>query len=308
MTLRWNKIGHVFAQDGSLPWAVDSALTPTPYAIREDEIRVYAGFRDGEGISRIGYVDVSASDPQRVLRVSKRPVLDRGRDGCFDDNGVILGDVVRVGVKLRMYYVGFQLVKRAKFLAFSGAAESSDNGETFQRLSEAPVMDRVHGATAIRAIHTALQENGEWRVWYAVGDGWELIAGKPFPQYNIWTTTSPDGLTFTRPGTLCVDNEGDEYRIGRPSVYRHGHGYMMFYTKGTKSGEDYFPGVAFSADGIMWERRDEKFGLELSSEGFDSRHLCYPRLVSAGGRTLCFYNGNNMGAEGFGVTELLQAV
>nr|MBF0684848.1 hypothetical protein [Pseudomonas sp.] len=304
--LKWNKIGHVFAQDGSLPWAVDSALTPNPVVLRGGEIRVYAGFRDGEGISRIGYVDVAADDPRRVLRVSQVPALDRGRDGCFDDNGVILGDVVQADDKLRMYYVGFQLMKRAKFLAFSGAAESSDGGETFQRVSEAPILDRAAGATTIRAIHTARYENGVWRVWYASGDGWEVIGGKPFPQYNIWTTTSPDGLTFNDPGVLCVDNEGEEYRIGRPSVYRRGDRHIMFYTKGTKAGTDYFPGVAFSPDGVLWERRDWDLGLELSPCGFDSMHLCYPRLVDAGGRTLCFYNGNNMGKEGFGVAELLQ--
>lgn len=303
--LKWNKIGHVFAQDGTLPWAVDSALTPTPFVVRAGEIRVYAGFRDSEGISRIGYVDLDANDPQRVLRVSQSPVLDRGRDGCFDDNGVILGDVVQAGDKLRMYYVGFQLVKRAKFLAFSGAAESTDGGETFQRVSDAPILDRTAGATTIRAIHTARQENGHWRVWYAAGDGWEMIGGKPYPQYNIWTTTSPDGLTFNEPGTLCADNEGEEYRIGRPSVHPSGEGYMMFYTKGTKAGTDYFPGVAFSQDGVLWERRDRDLGLELSPNGFDSLHLCYPRLVEAGGRTLCFYNGNYMGKEGFGVAELL---
>ena len=79
----------------------------------------------------------------------------------------------------------------------------------------------------------------------------------------------------------------------------------MFYTKGSRSGEDYFPGVAFSADGISWERRDDQFGLELSHDGFDSRRLCYSRLVESAGKLLCFYNGNDMGKDGFGVAELL---
>ncbi|MGE6473363.1 hypothetical protein [Serratia proteamaculans] len=102
-----------------------------------------------------------------------------------------------------------------------------------------------------------------------------------------------------------MDVEGDEYRIGRPSVYKTADGYMMFYTKGGIGGEDYFPGVAYSADGVHWQRQDETFGLALSESGFDNRHLCYPRLVTAGRRTFCFYNGNNMGSEGFGVAELL---
>ncbi|MDQ0649996.1 hypothetical protein [Pseudomonas cedrina] len=304
--MKWNKLGHVFSQSGIDDWKSNSALTPMPILLNENVIRIYAGFRDKEGISRIGYVDVCANDPTLVLGVSEQPVLDRGRDGCFDDNGVIMGDIVRVGDTLRMYYVGFQLVKRAKFLAFTGLAESSDGGNTFQRVSEAPVMDRAHGGTTIRAIHSVLFEDGVWKAWYAVGDSWELIKGKYFPNYNIWYTESADGVVFDRPGIKCIDVEGDEYRIGRPSVYKNNDVYYMFYTKGSTSGEDYFPGVAISTDGKSWTRCDAEFGLTLSPEGFDSIHLCYPRLVNASGKIFCFYNGNNMGAEGFGVAELVE--
>ncbi|WP_338480174.1 hypothetical protein VRB67_07420 [Pseudomonas trivialis] len=304
--MKWNKLGHVFSPVGNNDWKKDFAMTPTPFLLNEDVIRVYAGFRDEEGISRIGYVDISARDPRKVLGVSDHPVLDRGRDGCFDDNGVILGDIVRHGEVLRMYYVGFQLVKRAKFLAFTGLAESTDGGNTFHRVSEAPVLDRSNGGTTIRAIHSIIYEDGIWKAWFAVGDSWEEIKGKQYPNYNIWYTESTDGIYFDQAELLCIDVEGDEYRIGRPSVYKHNDVYIMFYTKGSTSGEDYFPGVAFSKDGKHWERRDSEFGLALSPGEFDSTHLCYPRLVSAHGKVFCIYNGNNMGVDGFGVAELLE--
>ncbi|MFJ2365662.1 hypothetical protein ACIPIN_18490 [Pseudomonas sp. NPDC087697] len=304
--MKWNKLGHVFSPTGTNGWKKNSALTPTPILLNDNVIRVYAGFRDEEGISRIGYVDVDAKDPTKVLKVSEVPVLDRGRDGCFDDNGVILGDVIRCGNVLRMYYVGFQIVKRAKFLAFTGLAESTDGGDTFSRVSEVPVMDRAEAGTTIRAIHSVLFEDGIWKVWYAVGDSWTLINGNHYPDYNIWYTESVDGRTFNQQELLCIDVEGDEYRIGRPSVYKVKDKYYMFYTKGGTSGLDYFPGLAVSSDGKHWERQDSNFGLTLSEDGFDSVHLCYPRLVAVGEKTYCFYNGNNMGAEGFGVAELLE--
>lgn len=304
--MKWSKFGHVFSSVESNDWKKNSALTPTPILLNEAVIRVYAGFRDEEGVSRIGYVDVDSQDPTKVLGVSDVPVLDRGRNGCFDDNGVILGDVFRCGEVLRMYYVGFQIVKRAKFLAFTGLAESTDGGETFSRVSEVPVMDRAENGTTIRAIHSVLFEDNIWKVWYAVGDSWTSINDKDYPNYNIWYTESSDGRTFNQEELLCVDVEGDEYRIGRPSVYKVKDKYYMFYTKGGTSGKDYFPGVAVSKDGKTWRRQDNTLGLTLSESGFDSIHLCYPRLVVVGQRTYCFYNGNNMGAEGFGVAELLE--
>jgi hypothetical protein len=301
--MRWIKKGLIFSNTGQLGWSRNSALTPTPVML-EDKIRVYAGFRDDEGISRIGYVDLDPSDPKKILAVSKDPVLDIGEPGTFDDNGVILGDVVRDGANLRMYYVGFQLVKRAKFLAFTGLAISKDGGNSFTRVSNTPVLDRANGEHFIRAIHTAIPDEGKWKVWYASGNRWEMIGGKPFPFYNIYYTESADGIHFNNPATLCVDVAYPEYRIGRPRVYKlSDKKYILFFTKGTVQG-DYLPGIALSEDGIHWTRKDEEIGISLSKEGWDSQTLCYPSLLPWKDKIYMFYNGNNMGADGFGYAEL----
>ena len=296
----------VFNPAGVVPWAAHSALTPTPLLLEDQKtIRVFAGFRDGDGVSRIGYVDLSAEDPSRVLGFSGRPVLGVGRDGAFDDNGLILGDVLRHEGLVLMYYVGFQHVAKAKFLAFSGLATSKDEGRTFQRYSEAPILDRSTDALYIRAIHSILFENGVFRIWYAVGNSWEWIGGKPFPRYHIWSMESKSPFNLSEPGRLCVDVEGDEYRIGRPRVYRMDGVYRMFYTRGTRSGA-YTAGYAESKDGVRWERKDLQLGLVPSGEGWDSKHLSYPAVLESHGRVFAFYNGNNMGRDGFGYAELEQ--
>jgi len=301
--MRWNKQGFVYGPDGSSSWARHTALTPTPFLKDEETIRVFAGFRDDAGLSRIGYVDLDARNPRRVLSVSREPVLDLGRKGAFDDNGLILGDLIRVRSEIRMYYVGFQLVAGAKFLAFTGLAVSRDGGDSFQRHSEAPVLDRAGNGLYIRAIHSILQEDGVFKIWFAVGNGWELINGTEYPQYNIHYLESPDGIEFRGEGRLCVDNQGSEYRIGRPRVFKQGGKYYMHYTRGTNGGE-YLAGLAESCDGITWTRTDADLGIGLSVDGWDSRHLCYPALLSCHGATYMFYNGNDMGRDGFGYAVL----
>lgn len=299
--MSYRKLGMAYrAADHVQSWAVNSALTPTPWLHRDGFIRVYAGFRDAQGASRIGYVDLDAENPLRVRAVSPRPVLDLGRPGCFDDNGVILGDLVEAEGRLYLFYVGFQLVAKAKFLAFTGVAVSDDGGDSFQRLSESPVLDRGPLQSTIGAVHTARYEQGRWRLWFARGDDWEIIDGKPYPRYEICYAEGTDLLDLPRRSTPCLFPEPPEYRIGRPRVYREGEGYVMYYTKGTTTGE-YFPGKAYSTDGIHWTRADADFELALSPEGWDSVHLCYPALLDAGGRRYMFYNGNNMGVDGFGV-------
>jgi predicted GH43/DUF377 family glycosyl hydrolase len=302
--MRWVKKGLIYGPEGSAAWAQHSALTPTPIQLEPDSIRVYAGFRDSTGVSRIGYVDVAADNPAHVRKVSAQPVLDIGAPGAFDDNGVILGDVLKIDDSLRMYYVGFQQVQKAKFLAFSGLAVSRDHGESFERLRQVPILDRDDEALFIRAIHSVLVEDGLWRIWYAAGSGWETIGGVPYPRYHIRYTESPDGLSFRQPGRPCLMAEGSEYRIGRPRVYKSGGAYQMYFTKGDTQGR-YFPGYAESVDGIHWIRKDEQIGLTLSTSGWDSRTLSYPALISTHGRTYMFYNGNDMGKDGFGYAEAM---
>ncbi len=301
--MRWSKRGLVYCPSGQTSWAQHSALTPTPILLDDHTIRVYASFRDTSGIGRIGYVDLDAHDPSQVLRVSEEPALDLGTPGAFDDNGVILGEVLEHEGVLRMYYVGFQQVQKAKFLAFTGLALSEDGGDSFVRHDRAPVLDRSDEGIYIRAVHSVLVENGIWRIWYAAGDSWEQINGTPYPRYNIHYAESTDGIAFPRQGPLVVDGTGSEYRIGRPRVIRRGEDYRMFYTRGTLEG-DYIAGCATSADGVTWTRVDDELGITLSESGWDSRSLAYPSLLSVEETTYMFYNGNDMGRTGFGYAVL----
>lgn len=305
--MKWLKKGLIYKPSGNLEWAKHSALTPTPILINDDIIRVYAGFRDNEGVSRIGYVDVEARNPSNIVKISESPVLDIGDPGTFDDNGVILGDVLRVGKEIYMYYVGFQLARKVKFLAFTGLAISSDNGETFRKISSVPILDRGENERYIAAIHSVIYEKGVWRAWYAAGDGWEIIDGKPFPRYNIRYLESLDGINFCsnrNQSALCIDVQGDEYRIGRPRVYKINGIYRMFYTRGTTKG-DYIAGYAESNDGVNWIRKDDKLGITLSTHGWDSKALSYPSLLFYHDKVYMFYNGNEMGKDGFGYAELI---
>lgn len=305
--MKWEKKGLIYTPCLDKSWQDNSALTPTAFLLTDSVIRNYVSFRDTKGIGRIGYVDVNANNPSEILQISKQPVLDIGQDGMFDDNGVILGDIIRVKNKIYMYYVGFQLVNKVKFLAYSGLAISIDNGETFVRVKNIPILDREDEALYIRAIHSVLYEDNKFKIWYATGSGWENIDGKLYPQYDINYIESDDGIYFGKKGIKCIENNlhNQEYRIGRPRVYKKDNIYIMNFTYGTVDGR-YIAGQATSFDGINWLRDDSKLGISLSNNGWDSIHLSYPSIVSTSNKTYMFYNGNNMGQDGFGYAELIE--
>ena len=303
--MKWEKKGLIYCPDGSMDWAQHSALTPTPILLDDSTIRVYAGLRDDKGVSRIGYVDINADDPSCVRAVSTVPVLDVGIPGTFDDNGVILGDITTHNNVMYMYYIGFQLVDKVKFLAFTGLATSIDGGSSFQRHSNAPILDRSNNELYFRAIHSVMFEDEVWKVWCGVGSDWVWINEIPYPKYEVRYYESTDGVNFPEKGHICIENTENEYRIGRPRVIKRDNIYRMFYTKGTLK-KEYLPGYAESVDGKHWTRKDHEIGISPSGDGWDSSQLCYPSIISCKNRTYMFYNGNDYGKTGFGFAELVE--
>src|SRR6266576_6838129 len=278
--MKWEKRGLIFGPTGDSAWARNSALQPTPYLKKDQEaIRVFAGFRDDEGVSRVGFVDVAAENPSEILRISKQPVLDVGIPGAFDENGVVPCAVVERDGKLFLFYAGYQLGRKVKFFVFSGLAISEDGGESFQRYSAVPVCDRTDDEIFFRVIHTIMFDQGKWKAWYGGGSEFDVQDGRQYPRYNIRYAESPDGIHLNKAFHVCVDMSGGEYRVGRPYVIKRDGIYRMFYGAGTKE-EGYRLAYAESPDGLNWTRKDNEVGIDVSASGWDSRMQAYPAIVS----------------------------
>jgi len=302
--MKFTKKGLIFCPQNIDVWRDNTFITPTPFLLNDSTIRIYGGFRDKEGASRIGFIDVDANDPSNIKSISEKPIIDLGDGGMFDDNGMILGSILKDDKDIKMYYVGFQLVKKAKFLAFSGLATSNDGGNTFVRSQETPILDRFKNERFIRAIHTVIKEENIYKIWYSQGDGWEVINGISYPKYSIMYTESKDGVNISNEIRIkCIDVENDEYRIGRPTVFKDDGIYKMFYTRDNLK-KEYRAGYAESQDGINWVRKDDEFTLEKSSSGWDSEMICYPVPLFFKDKIYIFYSGNGMGASGVGFALL----
>ncbi|WP_323024129.1 hypothetical protein [Castellaniella sp.] len=303
--LQWKKLGCVFKNQNFGDWRHNSALQPTPLVL-QDRVRFYVGFRDESGVSRIGFVDLSNANLTEILTVSEKPVLDIGVDGAFDEYGVVPCAITRVGSDIYMYYAGYQLGKKVRFLVFSGLAISHDGGCTFARYSQTPVFERTQNELLFRVPHSVIIENGVFKFWYGGGSNFIRGKEKTLPVYDVRYLESPDGVLIPDAGRKIINIKDDEYRIGRPYVIKTaGVGYSMFYGYSSEA-SPYVLGYASSGDGINWVRRDNEIGIGLSTSGWDSEMMAYPSIVKIKDKTFLFYNGNNYGYDGFGCAELVE--
>ncbi len=300
----WKKIGLVFNPEMKFDWARNYALQPTPLFI-DGVLRVYCGFRDEQGVSRIGYVELDPKNPLNVLDWSQLPVLDIGEPGCFDENGVVPCRLLVVGEDIYMYYAGYQLGDKIKFTVFGGLAISKDKGKTFHRHSKVPITDRCNEELFFRVIHSVIYHEGVFKAWYGAGSSFISIDQKIYPSYNIRYTESDNGIDGWKPGVVCLDfKNNDQYRVARPSViYRNNEFLMTYYISTISSG--FQLAFAKSIDGISWNNIDV-FGLDKSnvSSDWDSQMIAYPSIIEIDNECFLFYNGNNYGEKGFGSARL----
>lgn len=307
--MRWRKLGLVFRPDASRWWSRSHAMIPTPVLQDAQTIRVYVTCCDSKMIGRPCYVDLDAGNPLRVVCVAQNPVMDVGIPGTFDENGVLVCSVVDVDATTRyLYYAGFELGHRIRYRLLTGLAVSRDGGESFARLQHTPILERSSSELYFRCGPFVRHEDGLFRMWYVAGSEWLDVGGKAMPVYDLRYQESSDGIRWDPEGRVCLSVENpDEHGFGRPYVVRDGSRYRLFYSIRRISIAAYRLGYAESQDGVNWERKDGSLGLDVSSEGWDSRAIMYSSVISVHGRTYLFYNGNNFGEDGFGVAVLEEA-
>ncbi|MFQ4141746.1 hypothetical protein [Chlorogloeopsis sp. ULAP02] len=300
----WQKLGLVYVANGKQDWAFSHAFIPTAMMLNDELIRVYVAFLDQSKVGRVGFVDVAASNPLQVLRVSEKPVLDIGEPGTFDDNGVTPISIIKYANKLYLYYVGWQLGVKVRYFLLIGLAVSEDNGNSFKRYSRVPILERSDKELFVRTAAHVQRDHNKWRMWYVAGDKWLHVDDKQVPTYNLRYLESNDGINWGKEGRICLDiASNEEYGFGRPFVIKESGLYKMWYSIRTFS-KGYRLGYAESTDGLNWIRKDEGVGIDVSEDGWDSQMICFGCLQKTRYGTYLFYNGNNYGETGFGVAVL----
>lgn len=288
--------------------SLNSALQPTPLILSKNQIRVFYGARNSDGVSSIFSVDLIVSkDNIEIERFSKDPLLEPGQHGAFDENGVVpCFSFKDHQSNINLLYAGYSLPSKVRFVAFSGLAILKENSEKYTRFSNSPFMERTNKDFLFRVIHCMLKEKKLFKIWYGAGSSFFEFNNKTYPKYNIKYLETEDLLSLDEDGTVVLNTINDEYRVGRPWVVKTDNDkYAMFFGYGSIN-NTYKIGLAKSIDALIWERVDNDiFNFHSSLLDWDNQMNAYPSFVNINKRKLLFYNGNDYGKMGFGVSELI---
>jgi hypothetical protein len=297
----WRKLGLIYCPDGSNTLMRSHTALPFADPIGGGLFRIYFSSRDAQQRSRTFSLVIDLQQPERILDLRVKPILDLGALGGFDDSGAMLTWITPHddGTHL-FYFVGWNLRVTIPFHNALGVA-LVENGAVTTRF-RGPVIDRILEEPYFVGSACILKEGDCFRCWYLSCTGWHHASGGLRHRYHLKYAESPDGLHWRRAGVVAVDfADPQEYAISRPSVIRDPGGFRMWFSC---RGNQYRIGYAESPDGIQWQRDDAAVGLALSESGWDSMALSYPHVFRHGTSLFMLYNGNEYGRTGFGLAML----
>lgn len=283
------------------------ATTPTPFILINGKVRIFVSCRDLDGRSRPFSFDVQLSENPSVIRSGKQPLLHLGAPGTFDQDGLICTSVVETedGATL-MYYAGFEKLKSIRYRIMVGLAISKDRGKSFERVSQAPILDRAPGELFIRGGPFVRITKQGYEMIYAGGSSWRKVGGREQPVYDLRRVLSEDGIKWNSVSQIIIPTDNRNFAFGRPWIYTSSRKQTtMFVSVRDSHSKSYRMAIArFSKD---WDLNSLDYGIGLDPDGRGSESIqtTFAATIRVAGTTWCFYNGNDFGQDGVLLAELV---
>jgi len=315
--VKWKKLGKIFdpTKHNLSNNCYEFAKSPQAL-IFDDFIRIYfsAVEKDkiGKYLSHVSFVDFDKSF-KNIINISADPVIDLGGLGCFDEHGIFPINIVRDKNRILAYTTGWNRKISVSADASIGLAVSDDNGLTFKKYGEGPILtSSLHEPFLVGDAFVAIFEN-IYHMWYIFGYRWIIDPIDKTAQrvYKIAHAKSTNGVVWEREGRYIIVDKLDENECqALPTIIHFNNKYHMFFCYRQATGfrtikeMGYRIGYAYSEDLINWTRDDDNVGIDVSESGWDSDMLCYPNVFSCDGKIYLLYNGNEFGRFGFGLAIL----
>ena len=313
----WEKLGKIF--DPTEHKLVNGRMefAQSPQAIVFDNfVRIYFSTRkvdpvNGKYLSHIAFVDLDKTF-KNILRLSTDTVIELGKLGCFDEHGIFPMNVLRYGDKIYAYICGWNRKVSVSVDTSIGFAVSSDNGLTFKKLGEGPVLtSSLHEPFLVGDPFVQRLED-RFHMWYIYGTQWKQYSAKaPADRiYKVGHAVSEDGISWRRDGRQIIDDKLPDESQALPTVIKFQGKYHMYfcyrYSFAFRDNKErsYRIGYAHSIDLANWVRDDASVGIDVSEDNWDSDMLCYPHVFECDGDIYLLFNGNEFGRYGFGLARL----
>jgi len=284
--VKWKKLGKIFDPTKfDLPDGCAEFAQSPQALVFGDFVRIYFSTRsvdkaNGKYLSHVAFVDMDEA-MREVIAVSRHTVIELGKLGCFDEHGIFPMNVLRHGGRVLGYTCGWSRRVSVSVDTAIGLAISRDDGRTFQRIGDGPVLAASLREPCLVGDPFVGVFGNVHHMWYIFGTGWKKFSADAAPDrtYKIGHAVSNDGVNWVKEeGRRIIDDRlGADESQALPSVIRIGRTYHMFFCYRqshdfrTNRSRSYRIGHAHSDDLADWTRNDDDPGLDVTEANGGSR-------------------------------------
>ena len=310
MIMNWIRKGLIYKPNQNTEWSHSHAQVPFGFPIDHETLRIYFATRDIKNRSATSFIEVDANNIKDIKYVHNDICLGVGEIGMHDESGAMPSCFLREQNKIYMYYTGWNIGGNVSYRTAIGLAISEDNGISFQRYSNGPIIDRSIFDPCFACQPFVMKNNNKWKMWYLSCTKWEIISNHPEPFYHVKYAESEDGINWKREGIVSLDYDDEIDAIGNPTIIFDNGVYKMFYSFRKADGyrlnpaKSYKLGYAESQDGIKFIAKYNTIKLSGQREDWESIMNAYPHVLKCNDQLIMLYNGNGFGMSGFGYAEL----
>lgn len=317
--MKWKKLGKIFdPTQHKLPNNCEQFAQSPQALVFDDFVRIYFSTRavdaaNGKYLSHIAFVEMQ-KNLRDVILVSDSAVIPLGGLGCFDEHGIFPMSMIRHGNAVYGYTCGWNRRVSVSVDTAIGLAISHDDGLTFQRIGDGPVLAASLHEPCLVGDGFVKIVGGVFHMWYIFGTGWKRFSADAPPDrtYKIGHAVSNDGIEWVKEEgrQIIADRLGADESQALPTVIKIDRRFHMFFCYRQSSDfrknrdRGYRIGHAYSDDLVNWTRDDENPLLNVTAGDWDSEMLCYPHVFECDGEVYLLYNGNEFGRYGFGLAVL----
>jgi hypothetical protein len=299
--MNWRKLGQIYKHDINNSFLLTHAANPLAINIDGgDTYRVLFSARNADNKSSIAYVDFNIKT-LKIIDKSSKPIFVFGEPNSFYSHGVSIGNLYRQNDKDYILFMGWNIKENQHWRGDIGRLELKNNidlslspNQSFLTIDSE---DKVSLSYPCVIFH-----QGIYKMWYGSTITWETENGEML--HVIKYATSIDGENWQKLGIAIPYQLGQAQAFSRPTVIIDKFGYHMWYSYRSGNSTKYRIGYSHSDDGLMWQRKHDEVGIDVSKDGWDNEMICYPFVFEHNKKRYMLYNGNEFGKDGFGIAVL----
>lgn len=281
-------------------------------------IRIYFSTRfldsSSKPVSKVEYLDFSKT--WLCLDSSSKSLsIEKSVLGAYDEHGIFPFVPFRISeTEIFGYISGWSRRISVDVETAIGICRSLDNGETFSRIGNGPILAAGKGEPFLVGDPFIIDIGQQLIMYYIFGTSWISNPQNPTAPldrvYRIGLATSTDAINWERRnGNQIISCEEELECQALPSVTRFQDGWLMAFCYRNahdfrhNKEKGYRLGFATSFDGFNWSRLSGKeYTVELADWNFEMQ--CYPNLYTSDDQIYLVSNGNQFGRDGFGLHVL----